>query len=300
MSEGAATVLTAQAFVDWSRGRVLGFAVPMDEAVRYERVELCLDGVPVASVVAQTSVFDFNESWGGLPVPPRESCAFALRIPQARLLPGQLVADTVLLGVRNSQGHWLLEQTLRGPHEVLALTEGAPLDLLYSVTFQQVRDGVLCGRVRDRHRLGRLPALQVRLNDGVAAPLPMAGPMDEAGDFAFELALPMAALVEGENRLQVEGLEGQPLAGYPIRLGGASDSRAEHRLQVLEAEVQFLKQLLLTRSEDTAPARLDLLKTEMIGLCSEMLSLQRVQLEREFQARLAALRPDGLANRAGP
>jgi hypothetical protein len=58
---------------------------------------------------------------------------------------------------------------------------------------------------------------------------------------------------------------------------------------VLEAEVQFLKQWLLTRPDETAPARLDLLKTEVVGLCSEMLSLQRVQLEREFQARLDAL-----------
>jgi len=64
--------------------------------------------------------------------------------------------------------------------------------------------------------------------------------------------------------------------------------------------VQFLKQLLLTRPEETAPARLDLLKTEVIGLCSEMLALQRVQLEREFQARFAAMQENALDKRIDP
>ncbi|WP_374585484.1 hypothetical protein [Ideonella dechloratans] len=290
----------SHAVIDWSHGRVLGFAVPADEAVRHERVELCLDGVALTSAVAQRSMFDFNEAWGGLPIPPREGCAFSLRIPQASLLPSQLEADAVLLGVRDSQGRWLLEQRLRGPHEVLALTEGAPLDLLYSVAFDRVREGVLRGHVHDRHRLGHVPALQTRLNDGTPVPLPFAGAMDHAGNFSFELSLPLEALVDGENRLHVQGPEGQPLASYPIRLGPASDSLAEHRLQVLEAEVEFLKQLLLTRPDDTAPARLDLFKTEVIGLCSEMLSLQRVQLEREFQARLAAHPTSDAANRNVP
>lgn len=299
MSDGSGLSIS-HAFIDWAHGRVLGFAVPADESVRHERVELCLDGVPLTSAVAQRSVFDFTAAWGGLPEPPREGCAFALRIPQACLLPSQLDAGTVRLGVRDSQGRWLLDQVLQGPHEVLALTEGAPLDLLYTVAFERVREGVLRGRVQDRHRLGRLPALQARLNDGVAEPLAFAGPMDDAGCFSFELSLPLEALVDGENRVQVQGLEGQPLASYPIRLGGVSDALTEHRLQVLEAEVQFLKQLLLTRPDETAPARLDLLKTEVIGLCSEMLSLQRVQLEREFRARLSTPVQDTPVDRIDP
>jgi len=216
VSDGVGPVATAQAFIDWTHGRVLGFAVPADGGVRHERVELCLDGVPVTSAVAQASVFDFTESWGGLALPPQEGCAFALRIPQASLLPSQLNAGAVQLGVRDSQGRWLLEQPLQGPHELLALTEGAPLDLLYTVVFEQVREGVLRGRVHDRHRLGRQPALLARLNDGPEVPLQMAGPMDETGHFAFELALPLEALVEGENWLKVQGLEAQPLASYPI------------------------------------------------------------------------------------
>lgn len=298
--EESGLVEPPHAVIDWARGQVLGFAVPADESVRHERVELCLDGVPITSNVAHRSVFDFTEAWGGLPVPPREDCAFSLRIPQATLLPSQLEGDAVQLGVRDSRGRWLLEQKLQCPHEVLALTEGAPLDLLYTVVFEQVRGGLLRGRVHDRHRLGRLPALQARLNDGTPVPLPLAGAMDDAGNFSFELSLRLEALVDGENRLHVQGPEGQPLASYPIRLGPASDSMVEHRLQVLEAEVDFLKQLLLTRPDDTAPARLDLFKTEVIGLCSEMLSLQRVQLEREFQARLAPHPTTDAANRNVP
>lgn len=299
MSEGVGRTV-GEAFIDWAQGRVLGFAVPLDESVRHERVELCLDGVAVTSAVAQTSVFDFSEAWGGLSLPPQESCAFALRIPQASLLPSQLQAGAVKLGVRDGQGKWLLEQVLQGPHELLALTEGAPLDLLYGVVFEQVCEGVLRGRVQDRYRLGHQPTLLVRLNEGPAVPLQMDGPADEAGHFAFEFMLPLHELAEGENWLKVQGLEGQPLAAYPIRLGSACAPLAEHRLQVLEAEVQFLKQLLLTRADDTAPARLDLLKTEVIGLCSEMLALQRVHLERELQVRLAAMQENVLGKRNDP
>mgnify|MGYP000228624234 CR=1 FL=1 len=116
--------------------------------------------------------------------------------------------------------------------------------------------------------------------------------LDEAGEdglHRFAIPLPVEQLEQGANRLSLTGLEGQPLACYPIQLGGVGEGDTSHRLQVLEAEVQFLKQWLLTRPDETAPARLDLLKTEVVGLCSEMLSLQRVQLEREFQARLDAL-----------
>ena len=104
---------TGEAFIDWAQGRVLGYAVPLDESIRHERVELCLDGVAVTSAVAQTSVFDFAEAWGGLALPPQESCAFVLRIPQASLLPSQLQAGTVKLGVRDGKGDWLLEQVLQ-------------------------------------------------------------------------------------------------------------------------------------------------------------------------------------------
>lgn len=287
----------AQATIDWSGGRVLGFACSADDTVRYERVVLRLDGVDVTSAVADRSVFEFGEAWAGLSEPAREECAFALRIPQAVLLPAQLDANAVELEVRDGRGTSLLRQRLRSPYEVLALTEGAPVDLLYEVDFGRVRDGLMRGCLRDRYRLGRAPAVLMRFNDGASQPLPLLGGMDEAGEFHFELSLPLEALNEGDNRLQLTGLEGQPLASYPIRLGMGSDSLADRRLQALEAEVRFLKQLLLTRPEEQAPARLDLLKTEMVGLCSEMLNMQRIQLEREFQAQLALLNEQGPVSR---
>lgn len=279
----------AAASIDWAGGRVLGFALPADEGVLHERVTLCLDGVPVTSAVASQSVFALEEAWGGMPLPPREQSCFAMRIPQGRLLPSHLAATQTTLQVQDSQGAVLLEAVLAGLPGLLSLTEGAPVDLLYEVRFRAVVRGEVQGEVFDRHGLGRRPPLRFSFNDGPAQAVPW---LDEAavdGLHRFAIPLPVEQLEQGTNRLCLTGLEGQPLACYPIQLGAGGDGDTSHRLQVLEAEVQFLKQWLLTRPDETAPARLDLLKTEVVGLCSEMLSLQRVQLEREFRAQLDAL-----------
>lgn len=279
----------AAASIDWAGGRVLGFALPADEGVLHERVTLCLDGVPVTSAVACQSVFALEEAWGGMPLPPREQSCFAMRIPQGRLLPSHLAATQTTLQVQDSQGAVLLEAVLAGLPGLLSLTEGAPVDLLYEVRFRAVVRGEVQGEVFDRYGLGRRPPLRFSFNDGPAQAVPW---LDEAavdGLHRFAIALPVEQLEQGTNRLCLTGLEGQPLACYPIQLGAGGDGDTSHRLQVLEAEVQFLKQWLLTRPDETAPARLDLLKTEVVGLCSEMLSLQRVQLEREFRAQLDAL-----------
>lgn len=277
----------AAACIDWARGQVIGFALPEDDGVLHECVTLCLDGLPMTSAVASLSVFALDDAWGGLPLPAREQSAFALRIPQGRLLPVHLAAPQTLQ-VRDSLGRVLLEEALSGPAAVLALTEGVPLDLLYEARFRAVVEGALLGEVLDRHGLGQRPPLRFSLNDEPAQPVPWLD--EDTGGSVHRFAIPLLVerLVHGANRLCLKGLEGQPLACYPIQLGGGQDGAYMHRLQVLEAEVQFLKQLLLTRPDETAPARLDLLKTEVLGLCSEMMGLQRVQLEREFQARLIA------------
>jgi len=281
----------AAACIDWAGGQVIGFALPADEGILHERVTLCLDGVPVTSAVASQSVFALGDAWGGLPVPAREQSAFTLRIPQGRLLPAHLVAS-LTLQLRDSQGQVLLEETLAGPAALLALTEGAPVDLLYEVRFRAVVGGMLQGEVVDRLGLGRRPALRLSINDGPAQAVPWLAESAEDSVHRFAIALPVESLTHGANQLCLTGLEGQPLACYPIQLGAGAEGESMHRLKVLEAELQFLKQWLLTRPDDTAPARLDLLKTEVVGLCSDMMALQRVQLEREFQARLAALSGD--------
>lgn len=279
----------AAASIDWAGGRVLGFALPADEGVLHERVTLCLDGVPVTSAVASQSVFALEEAWGGMPLPPREQSCFAMRIPQGRLLPSHLAATQTTLQVQDSQGAVLLEAVLAGLPGLLSLTEGAPVDLLYEVRFRAVVRGEVQGEVFDRHGLGLRPPLRFSFNDGPAQAVPWLDEAAEDGLHRFAIPLPVEQLEQGANRLCLTGLEGQPLACYPIQLGAGGDGDISHRLQVLEAEVQFLKQWLLTRPDETAPARLDLLKTEVVGLCSEMLSLQRVQLEREFRAQLDAL-----------
>jgi hypothetical protein len=94
-------------------GQVVGFALPADEGVLHERVTLCLDGVPVTSAVASQSVFALGDAWGGLPVPAREQSAFALRIPQGRLLPAHLAAS-LTLQLRDSQGRCCWRTPWRG------------------------------------------------------------------------------------------------------------------------------------------------------------------------------------------
>jgi hypothetical protein len=49
--------------------------------------------------------------------------------------------------------------------------------------------------------------------------------------------------------------------------------------------VAFLKRLVLTQNPEALPARLALLKSEIVNICSEMLTLQRTNFEREWLAR---------------
>lgn len=275
------------ACIDWASGQVLGFALPDGDDVLFERVTLTLDGLPMASAVANRSVFQLGDAGGGLPVPAREHCGFALRIPQGRLLPSHLEPMSRTLAVEDSRGRCLLETFLPGGVAVLALTEGAPVDLLYEVRFQGVHAGALQGEVRDRLGLGHRPPLCARFNDGPAQPVPWLASAGLPDVHGFEIPLPIDALQAGANWLQITGLEGQPLASYPIRLGPVSEGESAQRLLALEAEVQFLKRLLLTSSDaGAASAPLDLLKSEIVGICSEMLGLQRIHLEREIDARL--------------
>ncbi|MCA6215273.1 hypothetical protein KGA65_01840 [Ideonella sp. B7] len=275
------------ACIDWAGGQVLGFALPATDDVLYERVTLTLDGLPLVSAVANRSVFELGEAWASLPVPAREQSGFALRIPQRRLLPSHLSAAPLTLAVQDSQGRCLLETSLAGGAAVLALTDGAPVDLLYEVHFQGVEGGSLLGEVRDRLGLGHRPPLCVRFNEGPAQPVPWLGEPAEAGVHRFEIPLAAESLQAGANLLQLTGREGQPLASYPIRLGAAFEGDPAQRLQALETEVQFLKRLLLSPPEGgTGAAPLDLLKSEIVGICSEMLGMQRIHLEREIDARL--------------
>lgn len=279
--------MSGAARIDWEHGQVVGFALPEEPCSPYATVTLMLDGLPMTSAVAKQSVFSLGDAWGGLPVAPQEQCAFAMRIPQGRLLPSHLEEPQLTLSVQDGHGRFLMQEVLPGPLGVLALTAGAPLDLLYEVRFGEVRAGAVCGEVIDRQRLGLRPPLMARLNEGESMPMPWLDGRAEAGTHRFELPLPVANLHAGTNMLYVTSPEGHPLACYPIRLGAAFEGEGAQRLMVLEAEVQFLKRLLLTSPGEAAAAgQLDVFKVEMMSVCSEMLGLLRIHLEREMEARL--------------
>lgn len=278
------------AAIDWSQGGVVGFAVADDPSV-VAAVELWLDGVRVASGVAATSVFEMADALRGLPVPAREHSGFVLRIPQGALLPRHLETAGVLLELRVVGGAVLLAQRLERPQDLLLLTEGAPVDLLYEVRFLPLRAGTVRGVVSDRHGLGRPPRLLIRLNDGPAQPLPLHEATADGRSHLFEWPLPATQLAAGENQVRVTGLDSQPLAQYPLQAGPSEAGLAEQRLSVLEAEVAFLKQVLMSRQAEPTAARLAVLKNEIIAVCADMLGLQRVHLEREIQARLDAGAP---------
>ena len=275
----------AQARIDWGRGRIIGFSVPADDALAFDVVQLWLDGRCVASAVANLSVFDFVRDLAGLNLPSREHSAFELRIPQAALLPGQIGESPAMLEVRTSRGAPVLETTVHGLHELLRLTDGAPVDLLYQVRFHGLTGGALQGCVVNLHRVSQRPALMARLNDQNAEPLAFYESAADGSVHHFSIPVRIDRLVDGANQISVVGPDGQPLGSYPIQVGVATLGESERKLAALEAEVAFLKRLVLTQNPEALPARLALLKSEIVNICSEMLTLQRTNFEREWLAR---------------
>ncbi|GAA0760144.1 hypothetical protein LRH25_00715 [Ideonella azotifigens] len=281
--------------IDWAKARVIGFSVPADAGEVFDVVELALDDRVVSTAVANRSVFELAQALAGLPLPSREACAFELRVPSGSLLPSQLGQDSVRLTVRSTRGDLVFEHALQGPQELLHMADGAPLDLLYEVQFRGVRDGALHGVVLDKLGSGRQPTLYWRLNEGPPERLWL----DSAGDARahfFLCDLPVKVLSEGRNLLHVTGRDGQPLAVYPIQLGAQGESELQRRVVALEAQVGFLNHLMMSQPSEALPARLALLKSEIVGICSEMLTMQRANFEREA---LAAVEM-ALAARAAP
>ena len=278
----------AQARIDWGHGRIIGFSVPADDALAFDVVQLWLDGRCVASAVANLSVFDFARDLAGLNLPSREHSAFELRIPQAALLPGQIGDGMVALEVRTTRGASVLATSIQGLHELLRLTDGAPVDLLYQVRFHGLAAGALQGCVVNLHGVSQRPALLARLNEQGAEPLAFYESAADGSVHHFSIPVRIDRLVNGVNQISVVGPDNQPLGSYPIQIGVATLGESERKLAALEAEVAFLKRLVLTQNPEALPARLALLKSEIVNICSEMLTLQRTNFEREWLARPVA------------
>ncbi|MEK8030646.1 hypothetical protein AACH06_07385 [Ideonella sp. DXS29W] len=285
----------AQARIDWGHGRIIGFSVPADDALAFDVVQLWLDGRCVASAVANLSVFDFARDLAGLNLPSREHSAFELRIPQAALVPGQVGNGSVELEVRTTRGTSVLAAAIQGLHELLRLTDGAPVDLLYQVRFHGLASGAVQGCVVNLHGVSQRPALLVRLNDQSPEPLAFYESAADGSVHHFSIPVRMDRLISGVNQISVVGPDGQPLGSYPIHVGVGTLGESDRKLAALEAEVAFLKRLVLTQNPEALPARLALLKSEIVNICSEMMTLQRTNFEREWLARPAAPAPASAA-----
>lgn len=297
-SRHPSTPAQAAARIDWSTGKVIGFSVPATAHLAADVVRLCLDGRQVATAVANLSVFDLARPLAGLPLPSKEFCAFELSVPEAGLLPGDLARASVLLSLHSADsGQVFFEQALNGPHELLHVTEGAPLDWLFDVTFRGFHGGAVHGVVVDRHGSGIRPQIQARLNDDMAEGVNFHESSADGRVHHFQVRLRAERLQGGSNTLTLSTPHGQPLASFPIQLGPAAGGDSDRRIQALEAQVAFMKHLLLTQEREGLAARLALLKSEVVGIVSEMLSLQRIQLERELLGSPiqieAAVTPDG-------
>jgi hypothetical protein len=287
-SAAIGAVPLAQARIDWGHGRIIGFSVPADDALAFDVVQLWLDGRCVASAVANLSVFDFARDLAGLNLPSREHSAFELRIPQAGLLPAQIGNGSVELEVRTTRGTSVLATAIQGLHELLRLTDGAPVDLLYQVRFHGLASGALQGCVVNLHGVSQRPALLARLNDQSPEPLAFYESAADGSVHHFSIPVRIDRLINGVNQLSVVGPDGQPLGSYPIQVGVSTLGESDRKLAALEAEVAFLKRLVLTQNPEALPARLALLKSEIVNICSEMMTLQRTNFEREWLARPVA------------
>jgi hypothetical protein len=157
-----------------------------------------------------------------------------------------------------------------------------PTDLLYDVRFRGLADGSLHGTVVDRHRTGIRPQLFATLNHHTPEPLALYESSADGTVHHFSIALRADRLVDGANVIRIAAIDGQPLAAYPISLGAQQESSSERRIVALEAELAFLKKMVpQPEPRMRSPPGLTLLKGEIIGICSEMMTLQRVNFERE-------------------
>jgi len=283
---GTAALPQREARIDWTGGRLIGFAVAARDGDAFEVVQLHLNGQCVLSTVANRSVFDLAKDLAGLDLPSRENTAFELRIP-ATCLQGGLGGDGIVhVEIRTAAGDVFFDEFLSGLRDMLRLTEQPPMDLLFEVRFRELTGGCLYGTVTDRHHTGIRPALSAVLNQQAPEALAIYESSSDGTVHHFAVALRAERLEEGANLLRVVAADGRPLAAYPITLGISQASESERRIVALEAELAFLKHAVLSQNLDGLPARLSLLKSEIIGICSEMMSLQRVNFEREvFGAR---------------
>lgn len=286
-TDSAAATPMAGATIDWAGGRLVGWRVPPSPEA-YEVVQCLLDGRVVATALADRPVLDLalTDAFDGATLPARERCGFEIRIPHRVLLAAHLAADGpgATVELQGRDGQVLLRRAIAGPHELLRLTEGTPLDLLYSVDVHAVQGGVVEGVVRDRLASGHRPRLQARLNAQPPEPLVILDTSADGTRHAFSVPLVAEHLVTGRNVLHIDGPDGQPLFAFPIQIGPGVAGDAERRITALEAEVAFLKHLVLNQTADTLTARLSVLKGELVNICSDMLSLQRTHLEREMRA----------------
>jgi hypothetical protein len=276
-----AAIPMRDARIDWTKGRVIGFSVADRQSDAFEVVQLHLDGQCVVSGVANRSVFELARDLAGLELPAREHSAFELQIPVRGLHSGMTSDSVVHLEVKTAQGELIFDYYLAGLRDLLRLTDVPPSDLLYEVRFRGLSDGSLHGTVIDRHRTGIRPQLFATLNHHAPEPLALYESSADGTVHHFSIALRADRLVDGANLIRVAAIDGQPLAAYPISLGAQQESSTERRLVALEAELAFLKKMVLSQNLDALPARLTLLKGEIIGICSEMMTLQRVNFERE-------------------
>jgi len=267
--------------IDWTKGRVIGFSVADRNSEAFEVVQLHLDGQCVVSGVANRSVFELAKDLAGLDLPAREHSAFELQIPVRGLHSGMSSDSVVHLEVKTAQGELIFDYYLAGLRDLLRLTDVPPTDLLYDVRFRGLADGSLHGTVVDRHRTGIRPQLFSTLNHHAPEPLALYESSADGTVHHFSIALRGDRLVDGANLLRIAAVDGQPLAAYPISLGAQQESSSERRIVALEAELAFLKKMVLSQNLDALPARLTLLKGEIIGICSEMMTLQRINFERE-------------------
>jgi hypothetical protein len=276
----------SEARIDWSTGRLIGFSVPGHDHAAFDVVRLILDGYCIRTAVANRSVFDLAKDLVGLRLPSSEHSGFELRIPQQSLLPVHFRSGGVSLELQSADGAVIFRHELRGPHELLRLTEGTPADLMYKVRFQQVVDGAVHGVIEDVFGTGLRPTLNVRFNDGPADPLSIYSSTADGGIHCFAVPLRADRLLSGVNHVHVDTPAGHTMASFPIQMGSVHPGEADRRLGALEAEVAFLKHLLLNQNNDAMNVRLALMKGEIVNICSDMLALQRVNLEREVLGQL--------------
>lgn len=268
--------------IDWGKGRIIGYSTPADDRA-FDVVQVLVNDHCILRATANQSVFNLARDLAGMTLPSRENTAFDIKIPQACLLPDHLQADTVRLELRTSQDTPFYAYTFQSNHELLRLLDGVPADLLFEVSFKGIANGAVMGVVADRVGSGIAPRLLAQLNEHPTEELPLFERSTDGRKHFFSIPIRTDRLQTGRNVLRVLSPTGEPLAAYPIQLGSEAIGESDRRIAALEAEVAFLKQLSLTQPADTLPARMAIMKSEIINICSDMLALQRTTLEAEWR-----------------